>query len=69
MGTDTVATIRRKVSVFSNLGIGRSVRSLLASREVGCQIGATGFGALFSGIYGEENVCMSGIAMFIVRTR
>ena len=57
------------MSVFSNLGIVRRSRTLLASRDVGHRIGAIGFDALFSGIYVEENVCMSGIAMFIVRTR
>jgi hypothetical protein len=30
------------------------------------QIGTTRFDALFSDVYGMENNCMSGIAMFIV---
>jgi hypothetical protein len=55
MGTE--AAIRRKASVFSNFGDFSLV-------EIPAEIRPIMFDSLFSGIYGEENNCMSGIAMF-----
>jgi hypothetical protein len=55
------AAIRRRENMFSSL----------LQTSPGRRLGAMGlvhFGALFSDIYGEENNCMSGIAMFMVRT-
>ena len=56
MGTE--AAIRRKASVFSNFGNFSLV-------EIPVEVRPIKFGSLFSGIYGEENNCMSGIAMFM----
>lgn len=60
MGTE--AAISRKANVFSSLGKRSFGGVLSGSRPIG-------FGSLFSGIYGEENNCMSGIAMFMLGAR
>lgn len=62
MGTATEALNRRKANVFSNFG-----QWTFGGLLVGPWL--TGFGSLFSGIYSEENNCMSGIAMFMPQAR
>ena len=60
MGTE--AAISRKANVFSSFGKWSFAGVLVGPRPIG-------FGSLFSGVYGEENNCMSGIAMFMLPAR
>ena len=61
-GMGTEAAISRKANVFSSFGKWSFAGVLVGPRPIG-------FGSLFSGVYGEENNCMSGIAMFMLPAR
>ncbi len=65
MGTDTVTALvaKRKANVRNNHQTMASGRLKLPEFAFGALLGRS-FGSLFSDVYGTENNCMSGIAMF-----
>lgn len=58
----------RRASVFSNRPVARGLASRPLAGRIVTRIETVRLGALFSDVYTEENNCMSGIAMFMVRT-
>jgi hypothetical protein len=65
MGTDTVTALvaKRRANVRNNRQILAPGRPHLPGFAFGALLGRS-FGSLFSEVYGKENNCMSGIAMF-----
>ena len=66
MAMATGAAISRRANVFNSDGIEPGLAGWPPAGGMMIQIGTTRFDALFSDVYGMENNCMSGIAMFIV---